>query len=134
MTPPWEDLKDLGVSIVGHRRVLLHAIADLRSDTNGQSPPSEPPAAAVAAPVKDTAAERRQVTVMFFDLVGSTALSARMDPEDLRERPIRSASPTQCSALWSLARFCPVSLAFANLAHLRSATPCVWRGRTYLSR
>ena len=71
--------------IVGHRRVLLHAIADLRSDTNGQSPPSEPPAAAVAAPVKDTAAERRQVTVMFSDLVGSTALSARMDPEDLRE-------------------------------------------------
>src|SRR5262249_51544815 len=39
----------------------------------------------IAEAVKDTAAERRQVTVMFSDLVGSTALSARMDPEDLRE-------------------------------------------------
>ena len=79
-----EDLKDLGVSIVGHRRVLLDAITDLRSDTNATPAPS----AAFethTAPPKDTAAERRQVTVMFSDLVGSTALSARMDPEDLRE-------------------------------------------------
>jgi class 3 adenylate cyclase/predicted ATPase len=79
-----EDLKDLGVTIVGHRRVLLDAIADLRSDRND----SEAPSAAFetrTAPLKDTAAERRQVTVMFSDLVGSTALSARMDPEDLRE-------------------------------------------------
>jgi class 3 adenylate cyclase/tetratricopeptide (TPR) repeat protein len=79
-----EDLKDLGVSIVGHRRVLLDAITDLRSDTNATLAPS----AAFethTAPPKDTAAERRQVTVMFSDLVGSTALSARMDPEDLRE-------------------------------------------------
>ena len=78
-----EDLKDLGVTIVGHRRVLLDAIADLRSGT-----PVEAPSTAfetAAPPSKDTAAERRQVTVMFSDLVGSTALSARMDPEDLRE-------------------------------------------------
>src|SRR5580700_377237 len=79
-----EDLKDLGVSIVGHRRVLLDAIADLRSETKAEPAPSEPPAP-ITAPTKGTAAERRQVTVMFSDLVGSTALSARMDPEDLRE-------------------------------------------------
>ena len=74
-----EDLKDLGVGIVGHRRKLLDAIAALRAKV--------PPAAALPAIDKtpvDTA-ERRQVTVMFSDLVGSTALSTRMDPEDLRE-------------------------------------------------
>ena len=79
-----EDLKDLGISVVGHRRALLNAIADIRSDRND----TETPSAAFethTAPPKDTAAERRQVTVMFSDLVGSTALSARMDPEDLRE-------------------------------------------------
>jgi class 3 adenylate cyclase len=79
-----EDLKDLGVSVVGHRRALLNAIADLRSDTST----TEPPSAAFetrTAPPKDTTAERRQVTVMFSDLVGSTALSGRMDPEDLRD-------------------------------------------------
>ena len=79
-----EDLKDLGVAVVGHRRALLNAIADLRSDTNIEPAPSAPSAPA-AVTAKDTAAERRQVTVMFSDLVGSTALSARMDPEDLRE-------------------------------------------------
>src|SRR6516162_9045456 len=79
-----EDLKDLGVSIVGHRRALLNAIADLRPNTNAEPAPS-PASATAAVPAKDTAAERRQVTVMFSDLVGSTALSTRMDPEDLRE-------------------------------------------------
>jgi len=79
-----EDLKDLGVCIVGHRRALLNAIADLRSNSNFE--PGRPSASATAAvAAKDAAAERRQVTVMFSDLVGSTALSARMDPEDLRE-------------------------------------------------
>ena len=79
-----EDLKDLGVSIVGHRRALLNAIADLRSDANVEPAPS-PSSPTTAVPAKDTTAERRQVTVMFSDLVGSTALSAHMDPEDLRE-------------------------------------------------
>ena len=78
-----EDLKDLGVVIVGQRRTLLNAIAALRADANGKAPPSEP------VPILDRSAndnaERRQVTVMFSDLVGSTAFSARMDPEDLRE-------------------------------------------------
>ena len=78
-----EDLKDLGVGIVGHRRKLLDAIAALRADASAKAPPLDAlPATDITS--KDTA-ERRQVTVMFSDLVGSTALSARMDPEDLRE-------------------------------------------------
>src|SRR4029450_8035500 len=73
----------LGVDIVGPRRKLLDAIAALRADASAKAPP---PDALLATDVtaKDTA-ERRQVTVMFSDLVGSTALSTRMDPEDLRE-------------------------------------------------
>ena len=73
----------LGV-LLGHRRRLLRAIANLENTKKGASPM---PAAAAppAAPVAQDTAERRQVTVMFSDLVGSTALSARMDPEDLRE-------------------------------------------------
>jgi class 3 adenylate cyclase/tetratricopeptide (TPR) repeat protein len=78
-----EDLKELGVAALGHRRMLLDAIAALRDDTNATPAVSLGPAAADASP-RDTA-ERRHVTVMFSDLVGSTALSARMDPEDLRE-------------------------------------------------
>jgi predicted ATPase/class 3 adenylate cyclase len=76
-----EDLKDLGVALVGHRRKLLEAIAALRSGTGAKA---ALPDATVEKSPSDTA-ERRQITVMFSDLVGSTALSARMDPEDLRE-------------------------------------------------
>src|SRR5436190_23805144 len=76
-----QDLKDIGV-LLGHRRKLLRAIAELKGVEKGELKPA-PPAAASVAP-QDTA-ERRQVTVMFSDLVGSTALAARMDPEDLRE-------------------------------------------------
>jgi AraC-like DNA-binding protein len=75
-----QDLKDLGVAL-GDRRKILRAIAGLRS-TEAVAP--SPATEAVIARPQD-AAERRQVTVMFSDLVGSTALSARMDPEDLRE-------------------------------------------------
>jgi class 3 adenylate cyclase len=81
-----EDLKDLGVSIVGHRRKLLDALAALRNDASAPGPSSDlktAPGAPSASP--EDRAERRHVTVMFSDLVGSTALSARMDPEDLRE-------------------------------------------------
>jgi class 3 adenylate cyclase len=78
-----EDLKDLGVGMVGHRRMLLDAIAALRAEASAPTPVSEAPLVADRA-ANDTA-ERRQVTVMFSDLVGSTVLSARMDPEDLRE-------------------------------------------------
>jgi class 3 adenylate cyclase len=76
-------LKDLGVSVVGHRRALLNVIADQRSPKDAQGPLGA--LETISLPSKDAAAERRQVTVMFSDLVGSTALSARMDPEDLRE-------------------------------------------------
>src|SRR5215469_1098650 len=81
-----EDLKDLGISLVGHRRKLLDAIAALRTDA-GANAPSTDVANTYSAPTISLAdrPERRQITVMFSDLVGSTALSARMDPEDLRE-------------------------------------------------
>ena len=76
-----DDLKDLGVALVGHRRRLLDAIAALAA---------APPAAVASAREERGAAvsaeaERRQLTVMFCDLVGSTPLSTRFDPEDLRE-------------------------------------------------
>jgi class 3 adenylate cyclase len=73
----------LGIDAVGHRRKLLNAIAALRADADvkAASPDAFP---TIDGSAKDTA-ERRQVTVMFSDLVGSTTLSARMDPEDLRE-------------------------------------------------
>ena len=74
-----QDLKDIGV-LLGHRRKMLRAISELTSvDT------PTPPHGAAPEPEQGHDAERRQVTVMFTDLVGSTALSARMDPEDLRE-------------------------------------------------
>ena len=71
-----EDLRELGVASIGHRRRLLDAIAALNT-------PEEPPPTAAPASVRE--AERRHLTVMFCDLVGSTALSQRFDPEDLRE-------------------------------------------------
>ena len=74
-----QDLKELGVSL-GHRRKILAAIAEL---ARGAVPTS--PSSALTEPKPKDTAERRQVTVMFSDLVGSTILSARMDPEDLRE-------------------------------------------------
>jgi class 3 adenylate cyclase/tetratricopeptide (TPR) repeat protein len=74
-----EDLKDLGVVLGGHRRKLLDAIAAL-----GAEAPSAGTAASRDAPALADA-ERRQLTVMFCDLVSSTALSARLDPEDLRD-------------------------------------------------
>ena len=80
-----EDLKDLGVSVVGHRRKLLDAIAALRTDADARVPSDGATTSSGPAGSPEDRAERRQVTVMFSDLVGSTALSARMDPEDLRE-------------------------------------------------
>jgi class 3 adenylate cyclase len=81
-----EDLKELGVAALGHRRILLDAIAALRTETGGKPPSADAMSTSASASVPpEDRAERRQVTVMFSDLVGSTALSARMDPEDLRE-------------------------------------------------
>src|SRR6185437_14720182 len=81
-----EDLKELGVTALGHRRKLLDAIAALRADASGKAPSADvtTTSSAPSASPEDHA-ERRQVTVMFSDLVGSTALSARIDAEDLRE-------------------------------------------------
>jgi class 3 adenylate cyclase/predicted ATPase len=81
-----EDLKELGVTALGHRRILLDAIAALRSDASGKAPSVDAATTSSTPSARpEDRAERRQVTVMFSDLVGSTALSARMDPEDLRE-------------------------------------------------
>src|SRR6476646_1833524 len=85
-----EDLQDLGVVAVGHRRRLLVAIEALRlkSMPAGDPVPSSPgpPIDPSTRPeVSDTTAERRPLSVMFCDLIGSTALSSRLDPEDLRE-------------------------------------------------
>jgi len=72
-------LKDIGVSSAGHRLRLRNAIAKLAptsiAEGSSEAPTSPPP----------SQAERRQLTVMFCDLVGSTALSTRFDPEELRE-------------------------------------------------
>ena len=65
-----EDLKDLGVGIVGHRRKMLDAIAVLGAYASAKAPTAEAPSI-LPKPAQD-AAERRQVTVMFADLVGST--------------------------------------------------------------
>ena len=81
-----EDLKELGVAALGHRRKLLDAIAALRADAAGKATSADDATTTSPASVSpEDRAERRQVTVLFSDLVGSTALSARMDPEDLRE-------------------------------------------------
>ena len=72
-----DDLKDIGVASVGHRRLLLGAIAELGGLDRAEPAPIDPPRAVEAG--------RRQLTVMFCDLVGSTALSQTLDPEDLRD-------------------------------------------------
>src|ERR1700730_5487284 len=70
-----QDLKEIGV-LLGHRRKILAAISEV-----ADAPPTTPKTSAVAEWTPREGAERRQVTVMFCDLVGSTALAARMDPE-----------------------------------------------------
>ena len=84
-----QDLRELGVQSLGHRKMLLKAIGELdRAELRALAPTSgvrtAPP---TAAPVAAAGAEgeRRQLTVMFCDLVGSTALSERLDPEELRD-------------------------------------------------
>ena len=85
----------MGVSLVGHRRILLEAIAALRGDASAKELPSEAlphaPASAQAsappptvAPVAEAVGERRYLTVMFCDLVGSNGISAKLDAEEWR--------------------------------------------------
>jgi class 3 adenylate cyclase len=86
-----EDLKELGVTALGHRRKLLDAIAGLRTDAGAQAPPlATSPArptgtAPMVAAVAEAAGERRHITVMFCDFVGSTSISAGLDAEDWRD-------------------------------------------------
>jgi len=86
------DLKELGVATLGDRKRLLKALAALAAPPaaagsaaplNGPTPPAAV-AASVAEPAHGHEAERRQLTVMFCDMVGSTQLSGRLDPEDLQ--------------------------------------------------
>lgn len=79
------DLRDLGVTAMGQRKKLLRAIETLSATTTPPLNPVEP--GSIPGPTASASrneAERRQLTVMFCDLVGSTALSGRLDPEDLR--------------------------------------------------
>src|SRR5215471_11969319 len=86
-----EDLKDLGVTIVGHRRKILDAIAALCAASR-PAPPSYaagppvtlPGVSSRPQPRSGADAERRPITVMFCDLVGSTSLAAKLDAEDWR--------------------------------------------------
>src|SRR5262249_46374048 len=81
-----EDLKNLGVSLVGHRLQLLKAVGAFRPEpTPAAGPPAVPAALRDDHRSPGTGAERRHLTVMFCDLVGSTALGARLDVEDLHE-------------------------------------------------
>jgi SAM domain (Sterile alpha motif) len=106
-----ENLKELGISL-GHRVKLLAAIRELSVTT-----PAAPAAATPAEPKPKDTAERRQVTVIFSDLVGSTALSARMDPEDLRE-------------IISAYQKCVADVTAPNM----SRTPCTRRARRVCRR
>src|SRR4051794_10033700 len=85
-----DELKDIGVSSIRHRRRLLEAIAALRSQATPAEPvtplsPSPPVGPTGQHDTSQSIAERRPLSVMFCDLIGSTALSARLDPEDLGE-------------------------------------------------
>jgi len=75
-----DDLIGLGVTSIGHRRRLLEAITALQAGAPTDRVPGPMP-----PPPRELGAERRQLTVMFCDLVGSTALSSQLDPEDMRE-------------------------------------------------
>ena len=86
LTP--EDLKEVGVAALAHRKKILEAIAALESDQHASSLRSSTRMKAVNSrdqsfPVRPREAERRQLTVMFVDLVGSTGLSTHLDPEEM---------------------------------------------------
>lgn len=82
-----QDLTDLGVTLIGHRRRLLDAIAALSPSpaVPSDAPNDAPGRGDRAGQAPSASAERRQLTVLFCDLVGSTTLAQRMDPEDLRD-------------------------------------------------
>jgi class 3 adenylate cyclase/tetratricopeptide (TPR) repeat protein len=90
-----QDLKDLGVVSLGHRRKLLRAIAaldgapgEIHAKTAGSSATAAPSSAAAGillGPAPEQSGERRYLTVMFCDLVGSTGISAQLDAEEWRD-------------------------------------------------
>src|SRR5215813_3156147 len=84
-----QDLKELGVASLGHRRQLLREIANLGKTAGAAESapalPAQPIAAPTVTPLGEAAGERRHVTVMFCDLVGSTSISAQLDPEEWRD-------------------------------------------------
>ena len=107
-----DDLIGLGVNSIGHRRKLLAAIA-----ARGAEPTLDlagRPASTTSAPISPLTsdAERRQLTVMFCDLVGSTAISGRLDPEDLRE--IIGAYHRCCTNLVTEARWASNSASYGG--------------------
>ena len=102
-----EDLKELGVTALGHRRKLLAAIAALRDQASGKVPSLEAatPLSAPSAQPEDRA-ERRQVTVMFSDLVGSTAPTRSQvrlaSTYDRLRNALRPVVVTVTSVAWAL--------------------------------
>jgi class 3 adenylate cyclase len=86
-----EHLKQLGVTALGHRVKLLDAIAALRTDASlkapsaAAAPAQQSPATLSVASVVEAGGERRHITVMFCDLVGSTSISAGLDAEEWRD-------------------------------------------------
>jgi hypothetical protein len=97
-----DDLIGLGVTSIGYRRKLIDAIAALRDGSPIPSAPvplTEPVRRGGDAGIGASSAERRQLTVVFCDLVGSIALASRLDPEDLREV---SALTTPLWLRWSV--------------------------------
>ncbi len=87
-----QDLKDLGIASVGHRRRILVAIAARDGAAQGARP-----AQPAVEPMPAETAERRQLSIMFCDLVDSTMLSSRLDPEDMRE--VIGAYQAACSRI-----------------------------------
>jgi class 3 adenylate cyclase/predicted ATPase len=78
-----EDLKEIGVVVIGHRRLILSAIEELSNPTAIHAEAGTPSPVAALAESTTSGGERRQLTVMFCDIVGSTALAAQLDPEDM---------------------------------------------------
>ena len=78
-----DDLRTIGIEALGHRKRLLKAISEMGESSETTAPLAPPLSRDQSVP--DGEAERRQLTVMFCDLVGSTQLSQELDPEELRE-------------------------------------------------
>jgi class 3 adenylate cyclase/predicted ATPase len=81
-----DDLKDLGVAVVGHRRKIMSAVEELNAESVARTDAMEalPTQAPLSVGAGSGGAERRPITVMFCDLVGSTSLAAKLDAEDWR--------------------------------------------------